>query len=206
MLSPTKHCRHTSRIRWRYKNAKLMPLHDRDKSRHSALTKLNTAWDLIGYNQCLPNKTRGWWELAHWSISHNKRDLHRDIYQPGGMAVLITNKATHWATQAGDDGSGLGRWSWVCLWGKQDRKICIISLYWPCPSCRHLSTNQQHICWFSSQGKNCKPWDQIFTDLIESIQEWQMQGNQVIVVGNWNKDVCSNTVASPLKNLAFRKW
>jgi len=48
-----------------------------------ALTELNTAWDKLPYQARLPNKTRGWWEACHWSVSHNKQDHHGESFQPG---------------------------------------------------------------------------------------------------------------------------
>jgi len=137
----------------------------------AALTELNTAWDLLHYNLQLPTCTHGWWELAHWSVTHNKCNPHQEIYQLGGMAVLVTNSATHRATQAEDNGLGLG-----CLIGKHDTRICIVSLYRPCPSRGHLSTNQQQICWSVSQGQNCLPHNQILINICEQIQDWQVQG------------------------------
>jgi len=58
-------------------------------------TKLNTCWDLLPLDQRLPHRTKGWWENAHWSISHNRNDTHSSIYQPGGTAVVATNKLSH---------------------------------------------------------------------------------------------------------------
>jgi len=99
-----------------------------------ALTELNMTWDLLHYDLRLLTRTRGWWELAQWSVTHIKRNPHCNIYQPGGIAVLVTNEATHRATQTSNNGLCLGRWSWVCLCGKQYKRIHIVSLYWPCPS------------------------------------------------------------------------
>jgi len=75
------------------------------------LTELNMAWDKLPYKAWLPQKTCGWWEASHWSVSHNKKDKHGDGFQPGGTAILILNEWAHRATRLGDNISRLGRWS-----------------------------------------------------------------------------------------------
>jgi len=78
-----------------------------------ALTELNMAWDKLPYQAQLPYKTRGWWEVYHWSVSHNKNDQHGESFQPGGTAIAVLNEWAHCTTRPGDDPSGLGRWSWI---------------------------------------------------------------------------------------------
>jgi len=34
----------------------------------AGLTELKTCWDMVDYNLHLPQKARGWWETAHWSL------------------------------------------------------------------------------------------------------------------------------------------
>jgi len=82
-----------------------------------ALTELNMACDKQPYEERLPYKTCGWWEVSHWSMSHNKKDKHGDRFQPGSTAIVVLNKWAHWATRPGDDTTGLGCWSWVRLRG-----------------------------------------------------------------------------------------
>jgi len=48
-----------------------------------ALMELNMAWDKLPYKARLPQKTRGWLEACHWSMSHNKKDRHSNSFQPG---------------------------------------------------------------------------------------------------------------------------
>jgi len=84
-----------------------------------ALMELNTAWDLLPYTNCLPVKTHGWWEVCHWSVSHNKQDKFGNAFQPGRTAIMVLNQLAHKTMGPGNDPSGLGRWSWVQLWGKQ---------------------------------------------------------------------------------------
>jgi len=109
------------------------------------LTQLNMTWDCLHYNEWLQAKTRGWWEANQWSISQNKQDAHGDKFQSGGTAVLVVNKMSHKTTKPGDDPTGLGRWSWVRLRGKENHFLRVVLVYHPCKSDGHLTTYQQHV-------------------------------------------------------------
>jgi len=68
----------------------------------------NTCWDLIHKNEQIIERTRGWWENAHWSISHNKRERHPIVHQPGGTGLAVFNAFSHKALKSGRDDEGLG--------------------------------------------------------------------------------------------------
>jgi len=109
------------------------------------LTELNMAWDKLPYKVQLPQKTHGWWEASHWSMSHNKKDKHGGGFQPGGTAILVINEWAHRATKPGDDTSRLGQWSWIHLCGREKHHLRIVALYCPCKSNWHLTTYQQQV-------------------------------------------------------------
>jgi len=169
------------------------------------LTEVNSTWDLLLYDQWLPARTRGWWELAQRSIGHNKCNAFWDVQQPGREAILSITTLAHHATMAGDDNTGLGQWSWGCFQGKENRHIQVVLVYCPCPSIGHLSANQQQTRWFSSQGQDCCPHDRILTDLSKQISTWQAAGDQVIVVGDVNKDMQVDPIASMFNNVGLKK-
>jgi len=108
-------------------------------------TEANTCWDMLPPQQWLQASTRGWWENAHWSLGYNQTELHTRIYQPGGMGVLVVNNLSHCITHSGDDPSGMGRWSWVQLQGREQFTICIVSFYHPCYLTGPSTTYQQQI-------------------------------------------------------------
>jgi len=109
------------------------------------LTKLNTAWDKLPYEAWLPQKTCGWWEASHWSMSHNKKDKHGDGLQPGSIAILVINEWVHQVTKPGDNTSGLSCWSWIRLRRQENHHLCIVTLYHACKSNGHLKTYQQQV-------------------------------------------------------------
>jgi len=108
--------------------------------------ELNTCWDLLPPDQRLPNRTKGWWENLHWSLSHNHNDSHSSIYQPGGTGIVVINALSHCTLKPGDDPLGLGHWCWVLLRGQNSHNVWIISMYCPCKADGALSMYQQHLC------------------------------------------------------------
>ncbi len=94
-----------------------------------AFAEHNICWDLIPKQQQLSERTRGWWENAHWVTSFNKREKYPIAHQPGGSGLGVFNYLSHRALQPGSDHTGLGRWSWVRLRGHSGHILRIVSAY-----------------------------------------------------------------------------
>jgi len=154
-----------------------------------AFTEHNTSWDLIPFDQRLPQRTRGWWENAQWAITYNRKEVNPVEHQPGGAGVLTLNRAAHRAQPPGDDPSGLGRWSWNRIRGKNGAWFRLVSLYHPCASYRPLSTYQQHIRGLAAAKRTDNPKDAAIKDLCREIAKWQNEGKSVIVATDLNDDV-----------------
>jgi len=84
---------------------------------------------------------------------------------------------------------GLSQWSWVQLRGKENHFLRVVLVYCFCKSDGHLTTYQQHVRWFSKQGKNVCPCNQILTDLQAQIKIWQIKGDMVIILADINEDI-----------------
>jgi len=168
-----------------------------------ALTELNSAWDCIDYQARLPARTKGWWEANQWSVTHNKQDTFGDVFQPGGAAILTLNKFAHKTTKPGDDTTGLGRWCWTRLRGKENHFLRIVSAYRPCESDGHLTTYQQQIRWFSKQGKDICPRKQILTDLSAQVEQWTAEGDTVIILADINDDIRTDPITSAFRQMGL---
>jgi len=70
-------------------------------------SELGTCWNLVKYNECLPQKRCGWWEAVPWSLGYNQLEKHPAIYQLGGTGILVTNQLAHHAQKSGDDPMGI---------------------------------------------------------------------------------------------------
>jgi len=155
----------------------------------AALMECNTAWNKCEYSELPSQQTKYWWENAHWSIGHNKQDPDSALYQPGGTSIVVVNKLSHRAQRPGNDKTGLGRWCWARLRGKNNRQLRLVSVYRPCPANGPLSTYQQQIRHWSAQNIDCCPREKLLADLKEEVALWQAEGDQVIILADMNDDV-----------------
>jgi len=108
-----------------------------------ALMETNANWSKIPQELHPQHSTKGWWECAHWTMMCNRNKINQQEYQLGGAAIAVLNKTAHQATQSGDNKSGLGRWCWVKLKGKERGHISIFVAYQPCISHGPLTNYQQ---------------------------------------------------------------
>jgi len=122
-----------------------------------ALTECNAAWNHVPHELWPPVQTKGWWENAHWVLSHNRTDPDSAKYQPGGTGILVVNQLSHRAQRPGDDVVGLGRWCWARLRGKNNHYLRVASVYRPCPSTGPLSTYQQQVRYWGAKHVTCCP-------------------------------------------------
>jgi len=60
-----------------------------------------------------------------------------------------------------------------------------------------MTTYQQQIQWFSKQGKDVGPCNQILVDLMAQVDQWLSKGDTVIILANINKDIWTDPIWSP---------
>jgi len=102
--------------------------------------------------------------------------------------------------QSGSDELGLGRWCWVQLRGQAGSSVRIVLAYRPCYSSGPLSTYQQHVRYLAKTNCTDSPKDQFLMDLAQAIQEWQAEGDTVIVSGDMNDNVRSQKIQQKLRS------
>jgi exonuclease III len=74
-----------------------------------------------------PHETRS-------TFQHNVHDLTGSKRQWGGTGILSKGKIKHYTKETGGDPTGLGRWTWVRLHGKDGMILRYVSIYCPCES------------------------------------------------------------------------
>jgi len=159
-------------------------------------TEANKCWDLVPEAQRLPMKTWGWWETSHWSLAPNHTEANTGTQQPGGTGLLCVNQVAHWTLRPGDDLSGLGCWSWIRLRGPGGFFLRVVVMYRPCFSNGSLTTYQQHIRRLATLSRVDCPREVILIDLAKEIQQWQDDGDHVLLLTDYNDDIGSSPVCS----------
>jgi len=149
-------------------------------------------------------KTTYHWFHQTWqfsSLSSSQINENFSSYnQPGGTLTAVVDQWTSRVHSKGQDHSGLGRWSYITLQGKQDFKLTIITAYRVSQKSsasvggktaymqqfRALQSIQNQT---GSPGRTIEPNRQFILDLQAWIQFLQSQGHHIILNLDNNDDL-----------------
>jgi len=151
-------------------------------------TESNTCWDVVVYNQRLPQQAWGWWETAQWSLGFSKMDKHPLEYQAGGIGVLVVNKLVHRASCPGANPMGLGQWCWAQIQSQANQHIRIILLYQLCKLDCPTTSYKQHVLALAQSNWNKCPQKAVLEHIYKANKEWQV-GDGIILLTDINDDV-----------------
>ena len=121
------------------------------------------------------------------------------VYKPGGTAVLARNAIT--ARIKSHTRDRMGRWTSLCIETSPRNKIRIISAYQVCHTLRQGSTTaaaQQRAQLTAEHARNPQykrrtPREAFTQDLQAFIQQTQNNGEEIILVGDFNEEISSTT-------------
>ena len=96
------------------------------------LAETNVNWSRVPAKDTLWESTRTWFEHRIISVGYNIRDkVGKHKQQQGGTATLLKDKIAHRHRDNGFDETGLGRWAWVRIAGKQGCVTRFVNVYCP---------------------------------------------------------------------------
>ena len=128
-------------------------------------------------------------------------------FQPGGTALLAINHLSNRAlSQRLQDPTGLGRWCSSLFQGKNHTLFRLIQVYRPCkpnPNSNN-GTYQQHSRFFLQKQITTCPRTQFLTDLYSFLSTCINNGEQIIVMGDFNEDVTSPPISTFFASLHMR--
>jgi hypothetical protein len=162
------------------------------------LTEPNKCWHKLPTDDRLRERFFGVWENLHTSVAYNKMNPHATPHQVGGAIGMSFNQAAHRVDSIGGgrghDPTGLGRWTWTRFRGKGQTCLRVAVVYVPCVSTGPLTVWSQHLAYFNSLSDpawqdNPDPRQRLFDDLSSAMNEWIEDGDQLLVMGDWNGDV-----------------
>ena len=97
---------------------------------------------------------------------------------------MVVQDMAHRYKSSGFDETGLGRWSWVIVTGKQQCITRFVTVYCPVRSQGPSTVYTQQLAHLKVD-----PILKFWNDLADSIIKWQANGEQLILMGDWNEDV-----------------
>jgi len=120
-------------------------------------------------------------------------DISTSPHQRGGTLQAIIGDWTSRMVQIGQDTSGLGRWSYVEMQGKEDHRYIILSGYRVCKNQTidpgsNNTFNQQYRLLHQQGNRNPDPRAQFVEDLITTIKQWRGQGKAVLICIDANEN------------------
>ena len=72
-----------------------------------------------------------YWKGA--AVTTSETNLNRDsIHKPGGTAIIVDNEIRSRKIKSREDSRGLGRWSYLTLYGREDRMVIFMPVYKLC--------------------------------------------------------------------------
>jgi ribonuclease HI len=174
------------------------------------LPETNTNWSNYTNTQTLRQSLKSVWSHSTFQTSNSSEKFESD-YQPGGTVTMVVNRWTSRVVDKGSDPFGLGRWTYITLRGKGDKKLTVVTGYRVCKTTvasagvktafmqqyRALSTKLRET------GKTSKPNPrrQFVLDLQAWLEHLVTEGHQIILSIDSNDDL--NTTAGNYINLTY---
>ena len=154
------------------------------------ICELGVNWGRVHAAHTFWDRTKRWVDTRRVSVAYNSRDILSRRAQPGGTATLVVDDVAHRYKGSGFDTTGLGRWSWIVITGKQQCVTRIVTAYCPVKSTKGLNTvYAQQLAYFKTDPVS-KFWD----DLATEVAQWHAAGEQIILMGDWNEPVNSDNL------------
>jgi hypothetical protein len=148
--------------------------------------------------------TRGW--FPRLQISHGYFSLFpgNTTFQVGGVMQFSINDLTSRIQMFGNNKSGLGRWTWQMLRGKQGRQVRVVTAYCPVKNETGIgSTWNQHQYYANCNNIQGNPHERWIKDLTSKILSWREAGDSIILMVDLNDDVNTSKTAKTLNKLGL---
>ena len=155
----------------------------------TCISETNVNWAKLRTMNTLWDRTKGWFEHRIIGVAYNiqQRVTGKKKKQQGGTATLLKDKIAHRHKDNGFDPTGLGRWSWVRISGKQGCITRFVTVY-----CPIKGSNTKGLDTVYAQQLNYlseDPTKRFWLDLGEQIIKWHAEGEQLVIGGDWNEDI-----------------
>ncbi len=137
-------------------------------------------------------------------FAHNNQEPElTDKIQYGGVGLIASSELKHRIIDNGKDPTGLGRWVWIRIQGKEGHTTRIVSAYRPCQSDGAGSVFRQHQRVLSASGDHRTPLVAFREDLRAEILAWKTDGDHLVIGMDANEDVRSGEINTLFQRLGL---
>ena len=172
-------------------NSTFKYIHFKSKADIVCLAETNLRWSFLRHAATLNNRIHPHHREFRTSTSHNKQEDLGTTHR-GGTCNIALDQTSHKVTKVGQDNSGLGRWSWMQVTGRNNISTRIITAYRPCakPTKSQLTTVwDQHSRHYRSQGIEIDPREQFLIDIETTLRDWISDGIKIVLTIDANENV-----------------
>ena len=151
------------------------------------LAETNVHWYMLYNHASLYARVKRRWKNFKLSTSHNKHEKLGKT-QRGGTCTVALNQIAFREHARGQDSTGLGRWSWIELRGKDDHKTRIYTAYRPGgkpqrTKTAHTTVYEQHERYIRAHhGEQIDPRKFFDLDLLAEIENILQTTNVVLMI------------------------
>ena len=160
----------------------------------ACLTEINLDIEKSDVKFALYEKAKRLDKGMNITLTASKDGKHDRINKRGG---IITMTRGNWSGRIINSGSEkMGRWTYVTLQGKKNRKLTIYTIYRACNQKHQEGTctiyMQQEQELIKAGRKDTDPREAILADLTMQIQKDTQKDHDIIVIGDVNEDLYNN--------------
>ncbi len=133
-------------------------------------------------------------------VAHNVNERMQQN-QHGGWAMMAMGRFSAKVVELGVDPTGLGHWCWLKV-GSGEKKTRIVMAYQPSGSkfanSAGTTVREQHEQYFEARGNLQLACTIFFEQLIFQLIVWKHTNHDIILLGDFNKNVYSGRIAQRL--------
>ena len=166
----------------------------------ACITEPNVHWGKVSHKDTWYERSAGWFQSRRLAVAYNtQRGRLSTVNQYGGTMTLARDDISHRAIQSGYDDSGMGRWSYIRFRGKRKNVTRVMTCY--CPVRSTAGPNTVYSQQLQILGRD--PIKAFWGDLEKEVHKCQQQGEQVILLGDWNTDARDKQFCRWKRNLGL---
>jgi hypothetical protein len=170
------------------------------------MTEVGLCWPKVPSTDQWHERVQGVFQDSRTCFAFNDTELEdTELSQWGGVGICTTGDLTKFQKGSGKDATGLGRWTWTTLEGKQNHRVQIISVYRPVDGDGPQTVFAQHKRFFQrEQGLNRDPRTAFYKDLYEQMIPWLDDGDHIILGIDANEDVRTGDTKEFCRSLGLK--
>ena len=155
-------------------------------------SECNVAWHKVEIEHRLGERMKDCFGTAFTQCAwYRKYPAQTTKRQFGGCAIVILGNSVGRVVGSGSDPTGLGRWCWIRLQGKENSYIRIVSAYRPVKNEQYDNSvySQQKTYLEANKKFDLCPRAQFTEDLEKEIQHFKSKGDDVLLSLDLNEEV-----------------